>query len=322
MVILALSSHIHCLDYCCSGAIQQSAKFAYLLPCHLKHPGFCPHLHSGVAMYVERLARALRDKRSTVGQWFTVRGWSVADREHEMLEDACEMYVYCAYTRGAAPKISVYAIAHWELVKRRDHHESRLNLCPGGKLSMVSTHGLAVKLLESGAEGFAYGAVAGGPEEESIGCIMSPELPLEMLELFSKSAKGLPRHWKKARTRIIDEKAKFFEDGFAALGKQPLATGAGERAEDGVDGGTNSEGSGGDCSPDTDADVASTAAVLDHIALEGADGSDSDGDAPNKLAAPVAGLAVAPTVDTRVFIWLARTSRSATCGGCTRRIEA
>ena len=163
---------------------------------------------------------------------------------------------------------------------------------------------------------------AGGPEEESIGCIMSPELPLEMLELFSKSAKGLPRQCKKAKERIIDEQAKLFEDGFAALGKKPLATGAGERAEDGVDGGTNSEGSGGDCSPDTDADVASTAAVLDHIALEGADGSDSDGDDPNKLAAPVAGLAVAPTVDTRVFIWLARTSRSATCGGCTRRIEA
>ena len=102
---------------------------------------------------------------------------------------------------------------------------------------MVSTHGLAVRLLESGAEGFAHGAVASGPEEESVGCIMSPELPLEMLELFSKSAKGLPRQCKKSKERIIDKQAKFFEDGFVALGKKPLATGAGERAEDGVDGG-------------------------------------------------------------------------------------
>ena len=140
--------------------------------------------------------------------------------------------------------------------------------------------------------------------------------------MFAKSAKGLPRQCTKAKESTIDEQAKFFEDGFVALGKKPLATGAGERAEDGVDGGTNSEASGGDCSPDTDADVANTAAVLGHIALEGADGSDGDGDAPNKLAAPVAGLAVAPTVDTHVFIWLAHTSRSATCGGCTRRIEA
>ena len=141
-----------------------------------------------------------------------------------------------------------------------------------------------------------------------------PELPLEMVELFAKSAKGLPRQCKKAQESIIDEQVKFFEDGFVALGKKPLATGGGERAEDGTDGGASNEASNGDCSPDTDTDVASTAAVLDHIALEGADGSDGDVDAPNKLAAP--------TVDTHVFMWLARASRSATCGGCTRRIEA
>ena len=158
---------------------------------------------------------------------------------------------------------------------------------------MVTTHGLAVLLLESGAESFTHGTVTSGPKEESIGCIMSPELPLEMLELCAKSAKGLPGQCKKAKESIIDKQAKFFEDGFAALGKNPLATGAGETAEDGTDGGTSNEGSGGDCSPDAEADVASTAPLLDHIALEGADGANGYGDAPIKLAAPVADLAVA-----------------------------
>ena len=225
-----------------------------------------------------------------------------------MPEDACERDVYWAYTRGAAPKISVYARAFWEVVERGNHHESRLNLCPGGELSMVTTHGLAVLLLESGAEGFTYGAVASGPEEESVGCLMSPELPLGMLELFAKSAKGLPRQCKKAKESTIDKQAKIFQDGFAALGKNPLATGAGKTAEDGMDGGTSNEGSGGDWSPDSEADVS--------------DGADGYGDAPIKLAAPVADLAVVPPVDKHVFIWLVRTARCAACTGCTRRIEA
>ena len=91
-----------------AGDIPKTKKFAYQVPCHLRHPGLCKSRDSGSYRDALAIAKGMHKHCSEEGSWFEIRGLRYVDVELDLFEVVHCQRLYCASVRLADPKITVY----------------------------------------------------------------------------------------------------------------------------------------------------------------------------------------------------------------------